>query len=87
MNLIRDISLGICVGFVLALMIEVGELGELLLWKNDDEVGQQLRREEWRSRLGQELADVQIFLLYLAEATGLDLTREVLDKMEINGSK
>ena len=47
---------------VLALLGEVGELAELVQWKGDDEV---TFTEQELDKLGQELADVTIYLLRL----------------------
>ena len=72
---------------VLGLGIEVGELGELVLWKQESETAQQLKDPGFSQRLKEELADIQIFLLYLAESTGVDLTEAVQEKLILNGKK
>ena len=58
-HLPKDLALG--------LGIEAGELGELFLWKTAAEVRQDLEKDAFRTRLAEEMADVQMFLLYLAE--------------------
>jgi dCTP diphosphatase len=72
---------------VLGLGIEVGELGELLLWKDEPETVQQLENPEFRQRMKEELADIQIFLLYLADSTQIDLAEAVQEKLRINAEK
>jgi dCTP diphosphatase len=71
----------------LAVTVEAGELGELFLWKLPDEVTNGLASPEFRTRLADEMADVLIFLLYLAEATGVDLSEAVDAKIRKNGAK
>ncbi len=75
----KDLALG--------LSIEAGELGELFLWKTEAEVEASLGEPRFRERLGEELADVTLFLLYLAHRTGIDLAAAVRDKLGKNASK
>lgn len=75
----KDLALG--------LGIEAGELGELFLWKTADEVRAGLVDEAFRQRLAEEMADVQLFLLYLAEASGLSLPEAVRTKLVLNARK
>jgi dCTP diphosphatase len=57
-----------------ALSIEAGELQELFLWKSKEEVQQFIGSKEGRKRLGEEIADVFIYLLFLADSAGMDLS-------------
>jgi NTP pyrophosphatase (non-canonical NTP hydrolase) len=72
---------------VLGLGIEVGELGELVLWKQEAETVSQLKDPAFLQRVKEELADIQIFLLYLAESTDVDLAEAVKDKLILNAEK
>ena len=78
-HLPKDLALG--------LGIEAGELGELFLWKTADEVRRALEDDVFRSRLAEEMADVQMFLLYLAEASGISLPEAVRAKLKVNAEK
>jgi NTP pyrophosphatase (non-canonical NTP hydrolase) len=69
------------------LSIESGELLELFLWKNPDEVSEYASSEKGQRRLGEEIADVFIYLLYLSDATGIDLSAAFRSKLELNGEK
>jgi len=71
----------------IGLSVECAELEELFLWKNEEEVRQFLNGEKGRSRVGEELADIFVFLLYLSEACGVDLSDEVKKKIRINEQK
>jgi dCTP diphosphatase len=69
-----------------ALSIEAAELQELFLWKTDAEIKTFLS-EKGQSKVQEELADICIFLLYLAEACGVDLSEAVRKKVDINELK
>jgi len=72
---------------VLALTAEVGELCELVLWKDHDEIAAELRDEPARRRFADELADVQNLLLLLADALELDLSDAFVRKLAENAAK
>lgn len=67
--------------------IEAGELMELTQWKTTDEVEAAAHTPDFRTRLGEELADVFIYCLLIAERTGLDLIEEAHRKIDINAAK
>jgi len=69
------------------LSIEGAELLELFLWKNPDEVERFTSSQNGRRRLSEEIADVFIYLLYLCEACGIDLSDAFNDKLRLNGEK
>ena len=71
----------------MGLGIEAGELAELFLWKDDAEIAAALADPAYRARVAEELADVQVFLLFLAEATGIPLGDAVRAKMKRNDEK
>lgn len=71
----------------IGLSIEAGELQELFLWKSDDEVRALLESKSGKTRLGEELADILIFVLYLSQACSLDLTSAIRDKLKTNAVK
>jgi dCTP diphosphatase len=60
---------------VLALMGELGELAELFQWKPDTE--QTLTLQE-HDKIGQEVADVSIYLIRLADVCGVSLKDAML---------
>lgn len=69
------------------LSIEASELCELFLWKRDAEIEASLGDAFMRERIGEELADVLAFLLYLSDATGTDLVAALHDKLRKNAAK
>lgn len=66
----------------LALSIEVAELNELFLWKDDKE-SEQVDIQ----RIKEELADVFAYALLLAEKHQLNVSEIVLDKIQRNAEK
>lgn len=62
-----------------ALSIEASELLELFLWKGNEEGD--------HAKLKEELADVLMYALLLADKHGLDINQIILDKLEINNQK
>lgn len=58
---------------VLALTGEVGEVAELVQWVREGEQADLFADPARRERFGDELADVLIYLVRLADVTGVDL--------------
>ena len=67
--------------------IELGELLELFQWLTEDEIGEYLKDDEYRAALAGELADVMIYMIRLADVTGINPTQAILDKLEKNSAK
>ena len=67
--------------------IETGELLEPFQWLNDDEIDQYLKDEHYRSKLASEIADVMIYILRLADVTGINPFDAILNKMKENEKK
>lgn len=63
----------------LAISIEAGELNELFLWKNAEEVNIE--------KLKDELADVFTFSFLLAHKHNLDIKEIIFDKLKSNALK
>ncbi len=58
---------------LLALVGEVGELAELFQWLPADQARRLAGDEPLRTRAGEELADVLLYLVLLADVLGIDL--------------
>ena len=71
----------------IALSIESSELQELFLWKEPEHVRKMLEDEEQLGRIKEEMADVGIYLLSLADVLGLDLSDAVTEKLAQNAKK
>jgi dCTP diphosphatase len=72
---------------LLALVGEVGELAELLQWLPADEARDRLREEPLNTRAAEEMADVLIYLVGLADQCGVDLGSAALAKIEASADK
>jgi dCTP diphosphatase len=59
---------------LLALVGEVGELAELFQWLPADSARELAQQEPLRTRAGEELSDVLLYLILLADVLGVDLT-------------
>ena len=71
----------------LALVGEVGELAELLQWIPADQAAAESSRLPLNHRLGEELSDVLIYLVRLADVCGVDLPLAVDSKMAAAASR
>jgi dCTP diphosphatase len=58
---------------LLALVGEVGELAELFQWLPADRARELAEQEPLRTRAGEELSDVLLYLVRLADVLGIDL--------------
>lgn len=72
---------------LLALVGEVGELAELLQWLPADEVTELARGAALRARLGEELSDVLLYLVLLADVLDIDLATAATAKLAGNARK
>lgn len=71
----------------MGMSIECGELQELFLWCSVEEIHQLLQNPAGKERVSEELADIFIYLLYLSDACGIDLSEAVWRKLEKNERK
>lgn len=72
----------------IAMSIEVGELLELFLWKNNEEISEKLKSDEkYREAVLDELADVVHDCLSFANSADIDLASAVIAKIEKTARK
>lgn len=66
---------------------QVGELSEIFQWRG--EVGPNLPgfSHSEKHHVGQELSDVLLYLIRLADVCGIDLGRAALEKLAHNAAK
>ena len=60
---------------ILALVGEVGELAELFQWVPADEAVERFAAPDRKARAAEEMADVLVYLVCLADVLGVDLGR------------
>jgi dCTP diphosphatase len=68
----------------ISLAVEVGELLEHVQWGSDEEIAALAQNPEARAAVGEELADVLIYLVRLADAFGIDLLTAASAKIAAN---
>jgi NTP pyrophosphatase (non-canonical NTP hydrolase) len=71
----------------ISLAVEVGELLEHVQWGSDTEIAARLTTPEGRAAIGEELADVLIYLVRLADLVGVDLPAAASAKIAANAER
>ena len=72
---------------IVSLNLEAAELLELTQWKNDAEMLQLSTDPAAQEALGDECADILLYLLLIAEHTGIDLEKAAQAKLLKNAAK
>jgi dCTP diphosphatase len=70
---------------VMALSVEASELVEIFQWLTEQQSDE--LNDETRARVVDEIADVQVYLVRLADRLQIDISDAVAQKMEKNESK
>jgi NTP pyrophosphatase (non-canonical NTP hydrolase) len=71
-----------------AISIEAAELLELFLWQDSEAVMKKIEEDdEFKTEVGEELADVIAFCINFANATNIDISTVVRDKVAKNAKK
>ncbi|MFH0929101.1 MAG: nucleotide pyrophosphohydrolase [Candidatus Aenigmatarchaeota archaeon] len=70
-----------------SISVEANELLELFQWKTNEEVEELLKKNEKYQKVLEELADVMIYCLNLADTIGGDVSDAVKKKLEHNEKK
>lgn len=71
----------------MALIVESAELAEIFQWMTPEQSKSAAVDGELKQRIGEEVADVLLYLLQIADHTGLDLEQVVNDKLLKNAIK
>jgi NTP pyrophosphatase (non-canonical NTP hydrolase) len=72
---------------ILSLNLEASELLELAQWKPEESFESESRTEKMRHRIAEECSDVLLYLLLIAERTGIDLQVAAARKIAANEIK
>ncbi len=70
-----------------SIAIEAAELMEIFQWMTEAESVESSRTPEIRAKIQEELADVLIYCLGLANRTGTDISEAVRRKLDLNTTK
>ena len=68
-----------------SITIEAAELLEHFQWKNKEEVEDYVNTH--KNEIGEEMADVAMYLVELADNLGIDLLKAMKDKLKLNAKK
>ena len=71
----------------MALSVELAELVELFQWLTPEESASLVETPEGRAAIEDEIADIAIYLLRLADVVGVDVERVSRGKLERNGQR
>lgn len=71
----------------ISLSVEVGELLEHVQWGSDEEIAGAFRSAAGKEAIGEELADVLIYLVRLADVLGIDLLAAASSKIAANATR
>jgi NTP pyrophosphatase (non-canonical NTP hydrolase) len=71
----------------ISLAVEVGELLEHVQWGTDEEVADRFHTPEGRAAVSEEMADVLIYLVRLADVAGIDLLDAAAAKIASNADR
>ncbi len=72
---------------ILSLNLEASELLELSQWKPEADFEKEASAEPMQQQLREECADVLLYLLLIAERTGIDLQEAAAEKIKLNAEK
>ncbi len=70
----------------ISIVLEAAELLEEFQWKTDEEIKRYLQ-EDGLSRVGEELADIAIYIALMSNDLGIDLLEEMRKKIRKNEEK
>jgi NTP pyrophosphatase (non-canonical NTP hydrolase) len=70
-----------------AISIEAAELQEILLWKSEADAKDAAGSSETKRKIAEELSDVLLFSIYLANSLGIDLLEATKRKLKTNAEK
>ncbi len=70
-----------------SISIEAAELLERFQWKNEGEIRELIKNEEEFQEIKEEVADILIYSLSLANRMDIDLSQSTVEKLEKNKKK
>lgn len=70
-----------------SISIEAGELLQIFQWREEDDFKKRIENLKFKYRIAEELADILIYCLSLANAIGIDVSTAISKKIKINEKK
>ena len=71
----------------MALSVEVSELVEIFQWMTDEEIADKIKDNEFKESIGDEVADIFLYLVRVAEILDIDIEKSVKNKIAKNEKK
>ncbi|RZS54848.1 nucleotide pyrophosphohydrolase [Sphaerotilus mobilis] len=71
----------------MAMVVEAGELVEIFQWMTPEASARIAEKPEVQQHLGEEMADVMVYLLQIADRCGIDIAAAIDRKMALNAAK
>ena len=71
----------------MSIAIEASELMELFQWVDENEIDAITKNHEKLTSLEEELADIMVYCLSLANVINIDVSRAIMNKIDKNGRK
>jgi NTP pyrophosphatase (non-canonical NTP hydrolase) len=71
----------------IGIITEASELLELFRFKSNEEIEKMFKDNEKRRNICEEMSDTLYFILLLAQKYNIDLTTELINKIEMNKQK
>ena len=71
----------------MSIAIEASELMELFQWVDEKETDAVIKNHEKLNRLEEELADIMVYCLSLANAVNIDISQAIMRKIDKNERK
>ena len=71
----------------ISLAVEMGELLEHFQWGSDADIAARLQSPDGRAAVAEEMADVLIYLVRLADVAGIDLLDAAAAKLAANAAR
>ncbi|MDP4301880.1 nucleotide pyrophosphohydrolase [Leptothrix discophora] len=71
----------------MAMVVEAGELVEIFQWMTPEASARVAEQPDVQRHLGEEMADVMVYLLQIADRCGIDVAAAIDRKMALNAAK
>ena len=71
----------------MALSVEASELVEIFQWLDNDQIKVKLKDKKFKESIEDEVADILLYLIRIAEKTEIDIEKATLNKIEKNRKK
>jgi dCTP diphosphatase len=71
----------------ISITLEAAELLELFQWKEKEDLSQLKKNPELIQKMKEELADIMIYCINLANRTDIDISEAILEKLSKNEEK